>query len=206
MIWKQCTSILSSRVRMSKHYQVCLLITKSQSLNCRKVFWCWKFISPGRIISCCAGNSSNVASSGNLNISSQSEKQLIEDMQDASSVLHMACLNSDVGMVELLLQHGADINACDSRGRTPLHYCIIRGNTKAAKALIIRYIGHFLRFPKHFQSLYYITRIHLTLIKWSNHTFMQCCQHKRNYAWIQRKRWDEAEWNRIIISSIIWIV
>ncbi|XP_057417370.1 ADP-ribosylation factor GTPase-activating protein AGD1-like isoform X2 [Lotus japonicus] len=85
-----------------------------------------------------SGNSSNVASSGNLNISSQSEKQLIEDMQDASSVLHMACLNSDVGMVELLLQHGADINACDSRGRTPLHYCIIRGNTKAAKALIIR--------------------------------------------------------------------
>lgn len=172
MIWKQCTSILSSRVRMSKHYQVCLLITKSQSLNCRKVFWCWKFISPGRIISCCAGNSSNVASSGNLNISSQSEKQLIEDMQDASSVLHMACLNSDVGMVELLLQHGADINACDSRGRTPLHYCIIRGNTKAAKALIIRYIGHFLRFPKHFQSLYYIP---VFTLHWSNDQIIHLC-------------------------------
>ncbi|KAK7318336.1 hypothetical protein RJT34_03035 [Clitoria ternatea] len=74
----------------------------------------------------------------NLNISSQSENQLIEDIQDGSSVLHLACLISDIDMVELLLQHGADINACDSRGRTPLHSCIIRGKTAAAKVLIRR--------------------------------------------------------------------
>lgn len=85
-----------------------------------------------------SGDSLNMASLNNLNIASQSENQLIEDLQDGSSVLHVACLTSDVGMVELLLQHGADINACGPRGRTPLHYCIIGGKTAAAKALITR--------------------------------------------------------------------
>ncbi|XP_027191263.1 ADP-ribosylation factor GTPase-activating protein AGD1 isoform X3 [Cicer arietinum] len=82
------------------------------------------------------GDSFNMASLINLNVSSQSENQLNEDIQDGSSVLHLACLTSDPVMVDLLLQHGADINACDSRGRTPLHYCIIRGKPAAAKVLI----------------------------------------------------------------------
>ncbi|KAJ1411889.1 Pleckstrin-like proteiny domain [Sesbania bispinosa] len=87
-----------------------------------------------------SGDCFNMASSSSLklNLQSQTENQLIEDMGDGSGVLHLACLTSDVGMVELLLQHGADINACDSRGQTPLHRCIIRGKTAAAKALIMR--------------------------------------------------------------------
>ncbi|XP_014631299.2 ADP-ribosylation factor GTPase-activating protein AGD1 isoform X5 [Glycine max] len=83
-------------------------------------------------------DSFNMVSSNNLNIASQSEIQPIEAIQDGSSVLHLACLTSDIGMVELLLQHGANINACDSRGQTPLHYCIIKGKTAAAKVLIMR--------------------------------------------------------------------
>ncbi|XP_027341301.1 ADP-ribosylation factor GTPase-activating protein AGD3-like isoform X2 [Abrus precatorius] len=85
-----------------------------------------------------SGDSLNMASSSNLNISSQSGNQLIEDIQNGSSVLHLACLTGDIGMMELLLQHGVDINACDSRGQTPLHYCIIRGKTAAANVLIMR--------------------------------------------------------------------
>ncbi|XP_020233499.1 ADP-ribosylation factor GTPase-activating protein AGD3 isoform X2 [Cajanus cajan] len=81
-----------------------------------------------------SGNSFNLASSSNLNIASQSENQLF----NGSGVLHLACLTCDVGMVDLLLQHGADINACDSKGRTPLHYCIIGGKTATAKVLIMR--------------------------------------------------------------------
>ncbi|XP_027920050.1 ADP-ribosylation factor GTPase-activating protein AGD1-like [Vigna unguiculata] len=84
-----------------------------------------------------SGDTLDMASS-NLNIASQSENQVVEDVKDGSSALHLACLNSDNGMVELLLQLGADINASDSRGRTPLHCCIIGGKTAAAKVLISR--------------------------------------------------------------------
>ncbi|MCI18231.1 ADP-ribosylation factor GTPase-activating protein AGD3-like, partial [Trifolium medium] len=92
---------------------------------------------PRRIIRYCAGNSSNIASLINFKKSSESENQLIEDIQDGSSVLHLACLTSDAGMVDLLLQHGADVNACDSRSWTPLHYCITRGKPAAAKVLLL---------------------------------------------------------------------
>lgn len=134
MTRKQCTGILSSRLftsmpSLSEQCLVCLLIpTPAKFL----------VLKNHAVISCCAGDSLNMASLNNLNIASQSENQLIEDLQDGSSVLHVACLTSDVGMVELLLQHGADINACDPRGRTPLHYCIIGGKTAAAKVLIMR--------------------------------------------------------------------
>ncbi|KAL5053144.1 hypothetical protein RYX36_033826 [Vicia faba] len=85
-----------------------------------------------------SGVSFNAASLINSNISSECENQLIEDIQNGSSVLHLACLASDAGMVDLLLQYGADINNCDSRGRTPLHYCITRGKPAAAKVLLVR--------------------------------------------------------------------
>ncbi|QHO49859.1 ADP-ribosylation factor GTPase-activating protein-like [Arachis hypogaea] len=52
-------------------------------------------------------------------MSSESESQLMEDIKDASSVLHLACLVSDAGMVELLLQ--------------------FRGKIATAKLLILRF-------------------------------------------------------------------
>ncbi|GMY15213.1 ADP-ribosylation factor GTPase-activating protein AGD1-like isoform X1 [Fagus crenata] len=83
-------------------------------------------------------DSSDKPSSSNLNSPQKSEDQLTEHVSEHCSLLHLACLTADVGMVELLLQYGANINASDSRGRTPLHYCSISRRTASAKMLLTR--------------------------------------------------------------------
>ncbi|KAK7353815.1 hypothetical protein VNO80_19267 [Phaseolus coccineus] len=80
------------------------------------------------------GFSSNISSSTNDPNTTQPE----EDIQDGSTVLHLACRSCDVAMVELLLQYGADINAIDSKGKTPLHYCTMMGKHATTKVLITR--------------------------------------------------------------------
>lgn len=67
-----------------------------------------------------------------------SEDYYINDYLDGCSLLHLACQVADIAMVELLLQHGANINACDSRDQTPLHHSIIRGRIPVAKLLLSR--------------------------------------------------------------------
>ncbi|XP_044501810.1 ADP-ribosylation factor GTPase-activating protein AGD1-like isoform X2 [Mangifera indica] len=67
---------------------------------------------------------------------SEHEDEQIEGYSDGCSLLHLACLTADIGMVELLLQYGANINALDSRGRTPLHHSAISGKTAVAKLLL----------------------------------------------------------------------
>ncbi|KAH7664017.1 Arf-GAP with coiled-coil ANK repeat and PH domain-containing protein [Dioscorea alata] len=57
---------------------------------------------------------------------------------DGFSLLHLACHTADVAMVELLLQYGANVNAPDLQGRTPLHHCIIKGKLAFAKVLLSR--------------------------------------------------------------------
>ena len=61
-----------------------------------------------------------------------------EGYRDGCSLLHLSCQAADIGMVELLLQYGANINAPDAVGQTPLHHCIIRGRTAIAKTLLKR--------------------------------------------------------------------
>ncbi|XP_034672817.1 ADP-ribosylation factor GTPase-activating protein AGD3-like isoform X1 [Vitis riparia] len=78
------------------------------------------------------------ASSSSSDKPSTTEDQSIEGCHDGCSLLHLACQAADIGMVELLLQYGADINASDSMGQTPLHHCIIRGRTAIAKILLKR--------------------------------------------------------------------
>ncbi|XAR50385.1 hypothetical protein NMG60_11004690 [Bertholletia excelsa] len=68
----------------------------------------------------------------------ESEDEFQDEFLDGCSLLHLACQTADVGMVELLLQHGANINASDSRGQTPLHHSIIKGKTATAKLLLTR--------------------------------------------------------------------
>ncbi|PIN10620.1 Myotrophin [Handroanthus impetiginosus] len=76
---------------------------------------------------------------GSLNPASTSEgnNSSIEDL-DGCSLLHLACETADIGMIELLLQYGANINATDSRAQMPLHRCIIKGKTAFAKLLLMR--------------------------------------------------------------------
>jgi Arf-GAP with coiled-coil, ANK repeat and PH domain-containing protein len=63
----------------------------------------------------------------------------VEDSCEGVSLLHLACRVADLGMVELLLQYGANVNMADSRGRTPLHHCILKGRMLHAKLLLSRY-------------------------------------------------------------------
>ncbi|CAK9144400.1 unnamed protein product [Ilex paraguariensis] len=74
-------------------------------------------------------NSSSVANT--------SEGRMVEDI-DGCSLLHLACEAADIGMLELLLQYGANMNVRDSRGQTPLHQCILRKKATFAKLLLSR--------------------------------------------------------------------
>ncbi|PIN04889.1 Myotrophin [Handroanthus impetiginosus] len=68
----------------------------------------------------------------------ENEDSFVDEVFDGCSLLHLACQTADMGMVELLLQHGANVNAFDSRGQTPLHHSIMRGRNGIAKLLLQR--------------------------------------------------------------------
>jgi ankyrin repeat protein len=61
------------------------------------------------------------------------------DIRDAlgATALHAAMYQSNLTVVKLLLDHGFDPNAQDTRhGHTPLHIAVIANNTAAARLLI----------------------------------------------------------------------
>ncbi|KAL0547413.1 hypothetical protein IC582_017347 [Cucumis melo] len=66
-----------------------------------------------------------------------SEGQAMESL-DGCTLLHLACETGDIGMLELLLQCGANVNAIDSRRRSALHHSITKGRTALAKLLLSR--------------------------------------------------------------------
>jgi ankyrin repeat protein len=55
---------------------------------------------------------------------------------DGSSPLHEAALKGDSGMVKVLLEYGADVNALSKDGRLPLHDAALGGNAEAVNALM----------------------------------------------------------------------
>ncbi|XP_022725757.1 ADP-ribosylation factor GTPase-activating protein AGD3-like isoform X1 [Durio zibethinus] len=83
------------------------------------------------------GNSSDRSSANSFNLRGSSEGQSMDDL-DGCTLLHLACETTDIGMLELLLQYGANINAMDSRGQMPLHRCILKGKAALAKLLLAR--------------------------------------------------------------------
>ncbi|CAN0929161.1 ADP-ribosylation factor GTPase-activating protein AGD3 [Linum grandiflorum] len=87
-----------------------------------------------------ARNSMDRSSSGGscLNfVGTNNEGEMLND-QDGCTLLHLACETADIGMLELLLQYGANVNSRDSKGRTPLHWCTTRGRASFAKLLLSR--------------------------------------------------------------------
>ncbi|PSS13721.1 ADP-ribosylation factor GTPase-activating protein [Actinidia chinensis var. chinensis] len=72
-----------------------------------------------------------------LHLGGTSEGHAMEDIEGCS-LLHLACETADIGMLELLLQYGANINASDSRGQTPLHRCILGGKATFVRLLLTR--------------------------------------------------------------------
>ncbi|KAH7864933.1 hypothetical protein Vadar_000126 [Vaccinium darrowii] len=78
------------------------------------------------------------AASSSFSSPGEGEDQFMDEFLDGCSLLHLACQTADIGMVELLLQQGANVNASDSRGQTPLHHCIVRGRISTAKLLLTR--------------------------------------------------------------------
>lgn len=84
-----------------------------------------------------AGNTLDWSSNCSLNLVGTKEGQTMDNIEGCT-LLHIACETADIGMVELLLQYGANINASDLRGRTPLHRCILKGRSIIARLLLSR--------------------------------------------------------------------
>ncbi|XP_057542143.1 ADP-ribosylation factor GTPase-activating protein AGD3 isoform X3 [Amaranthus tricolor] len=83
------------------------------------------------------GDLSCKSSESSSSLSAENELLSVEDL-DGCSLLHLACEYADIGMLELLLQYGANVNASDSRGQTPLHRCILKRKASAARLLLLR--------------------------------------------------------------------
>lgn len=84
-----------------------------------------------------AGNTLDWSSNCSMNLVGSKEGQPLLNLEGCT-LLHIACETADIGMVELLLQYGANINATDMRGRTPLHRCILKGRSIIARLLLSR--------------------------------------------------------------------
>lgn len=82
---------------------------------------------------------SSTLAGNTLDWSSSKEGQVMDNL-DGCTLLHLACETADIGMVELLLQYGANVNASDSRGQTPLHRCILKGRSAFARLMLSRWV------------------------------------------------------------------
>ncbi|XP_009359883.2 ADP-ribosylation factor GTPase-activating protein AGD3 [Pyrus x bretschneideri] len=109
----------------------------NSSLTLAKVMLMHEQTSHDQGSSCLAGDSLDKSSHSSSNLSGTSEGQQVEDL-DGCTLLHLACETADIGMLELLLQYGVNINVIDSRGHTPLDRCILRGKNTFAKLLLTR--------------------------------------------------------------------
>ncbi|XP_068665658.1 ADP-ribosylation factor GTPase-activating protein AGD3-like [Aristolochia californica] len=94
-----------------------------------------------RSSSCITGESlhkNSTKSTSKNSVDSSEDHKGVEECLEGCSLLHLACQTADLGMIELLLQYGANINATDANGQTPLHHCILRGRSAFAKLLLSR--------------------------------------------------------------------
>lgn len=95
-----------------------------------------------RTSSCIVGNSQGKIKASAMSSCSPArtseERNKMDECFEGCLLLHVACQTADIGMIELLLQYGANVNATDGKGRTPLHHCVLKGRHSFAKLLISR--------------------------------------------------------------------
>ncbi|KAI4343449.1 hypothetical protein L6164_010794 [Bauhinia variegata] len=125
--------IVNSEVDFNALYEQ----TCNSSLTLAKMMLLQEQTSHDHSSNAIAGNSLDWSSTGYLNLGGTKEGQAMDDL-DGCTLLHLACETADIGMLELLLQYGANINATDLRGQTPLHRCILKGRTTFARLLLSR--------------------------------------------------------------------
>lgn len=105
---------------------------------------------PQELRACIESSQSRLASSkdqttqhSRIGISSASSERNSDDFDlQGSTLLHIACHKGDIGMVELLLQYGAQVNAVNGWGKTPLHQCTESGHSACAKLLLSRFVAN----------------------------------------------------------------
>ncbi|KAK9278418.1 hypothetical protein L1049_027983 [Liquidambar formosana] len=123
------------RIKENKHLRsVAQQVWESVHINDKKaVYRC--IVNSEADVNSIQGDSLDKASPSFFKSASRSD---LEEYYDGCSLLHLACQTADIGMVELLLQYCANVNASDSRGQTPLHHSIIKGRNTIAKLLLMR--------------------------------------------------------------------
>ena len=50
---------------------------------------------------------------------------------ESGNAMHQACAENHVETIEFLLSQGVTLNAQDKNGDTPLHVCVINGNSNS---------------------------------------------------------------------------
>jgi hypothetical protein len=69
----------------------------------------------------------------------EEDPSLVSAVSEAgATIVHIAVLSSDPGLVELALDHGAPVDAGNRVGVTPLHMCAVSGSGEIAKLLLDR--------------------------------------------------------------------
>ncbi|MEO8024980.1 MAG: ankyrin repeat domain-containing protein [Bryobacteraceae bacterium] len=61
-----------------------------------------------------------------------------QEMLSQAEVLHRAAMRGETAAVEMYLRMGADVNAADSAGRSPLHDACLKGHVDTARLLLDR--------------------------------------------------------------------
>eukprot|EP00948_MAST-09A_sp_MAST-9A-sp1_P000086 g86.t1 len=61
---------------------------------------------------------------------------IFDTFDDQKSALHIACENGQLAIVDVLIQHGADVNALDANYNTPLHLCAIENFPECMQFLL----------------------------------------------------------------------
>jgi ankyrin repeat protein len=68
-----------------------------------------------------------------------------ESNKNKMTPIHCSCKNKNVKIVDLFIDLGADIDAQDIKGRTPLHYAVINNDERMVKHLLLRGANKFIK-------------------------------------------------------------